>query len=137
MINFLVTMHAMSKKKIIKKRINKRPLYFNIIKYYDITRREMWQTFFKPSNVLFIVAITYSSLIELFLKILHHILVQLECLDENIRIDRNIRSKHIVCYSDEPRILAAEKGKINSIGISYIKLEVKETNWEGKDISCI
>jgi hypothetical protein len=126
------------KKELKKKRINKRPLYFNIIKYcYDITRREIWQTFFKPSNVRFIVAITYSSLIELFLKILNHILVQLEGLDENIRIDRKIGSKHIICYSDEPRILAAEKGKINSIGMSYIKLEVNETNWEGEDVSCI
>jgi hypothetical protein len=61
----------------------------------------------------------------------------LESLDENIQIDRRISSKNILCYGDEPRILVAETGKGNNISLSNIKLEVNETNWEDKDVSCI
>jgi hypothetical protein len=82
------------------------------------------------------VAITYSSLTrEFFLKRVNHILVQLEGLGENIRIDRWIGSKDILCYVGAPRILATKTGKSKSIGRSYIKLEVNETNWEDKDVS--
>ena len=75
--------------------------------------------------------------VEYFLKIINHILVQLEGLDENIWINGRIRSKDRVCYCVEPRILATETGKGNSIGLSYVELEVNETNWEHKDISSI
>ena len=74
---------------------------------------------------------------EYFLKIINHILVHLEGLDENIRINGRIRSKDCVCYSDGPNILATKTGKGNSIGLSYVELEVNETNWEHKDISLI
>jgi hypothetical protein len=59
----------------------------------------------------------------------------LEGLSENIRIDRRIGSKNILCYDDEPKILAAETGESNSIGGSNIKLEVNEPNWEDKNVS--
>jgi hypothetical protein len=87
------------------------------------------------------LGITNISLIivplELFLKIIDHIPVKLEGLGENIRIDGRIRSKDCICYGDEPRILAVETSKSNGIGFCYIQLEVNETNWEDKDVSCI
>jgi hypothetical protein len=87
------------------------------------------------------LGITNISLIivplKLFLKIIDHILIKLEGLGENIKIDGRIRSKDNIYYDDEPRILAAKTSKSNDIGFSYIKLEVNETNWEDKDVSCI
>ena len=74
---------------------------------------------------------------EYFLKIIDHILVHLEGLDENIRINGRIRSKDRICHCDNPKILATETRKGNSIGLSYVELEVNETNWEHKDISLI
>jgi hypothetical protein len=94
------------------------------------------QTQFKPYLTVH-CAITYSCLTELFLKIFNNMLVHLEGLTENIWIDKWIRSKDNLCYGDETRILAAETGKSNSISLSYIKLEVNETNWKDEDISCI
>jgi len=88
-----------------------------------------------------LLAITNIYLIivplELFLKIINHISVQLEGLGENISIDGRIRSKDCICYGDDPRILAAETGKGYGIGMPRIKLEVNETNWKDKDVSSI
>jgi hypothetical protein len=84
---------------------------------------------FNPSIGLLWLLRIYSSLsTEFFLKSLNHILVQLEGLDENIRINRRIGSKNIICYIDGSRILATKTGKSNSIGLSYINLEVNESN---------
>ena len=78
-----------------------------------------------------------AVLVELLLEIVNYILVHLECLGQNIGVDGRIRSKDCVCYGDHPRILAAETGKGDCIGLSHIKLEVNETNWEHKDVSLI
>jgi hypothetical protein len=83
------------------------------------------------------VAITYSSLI-LIPRTFSKETQQHSCpIDENIQIDRRIGSKNILCYGDEPKILAAKTGNGNNISLSNIKLGVNETNWEDKGISCV
>ncbi len=74
---------------------------------------------------------------ELFLKVINYIIVQLESLNKNIRIDGRIRSKDYVCYGNHPRILTAETGKGNSIGLPNVELEVNKANWEYKHIYLI
>ena len=61
------------------------------------------------------------------LKIGNHILIQLEGLCENTRIDWWVWAKDC--------ILAAEISEGNSLNFSYIELEVNQTNWENKNIS--
>jgi hypothetical protein len=72
---------------------------------------------------------------KLFLKIINHILVQLEGFGENNSIDERIRSKYCVCYGNTAWILATESRKGKSISASYIELELNETNWKHEDVS--
>ncbi|KAL5770529.1 hypothetical protein ACOSP7_014683 [Xanthoceras sorbifolium] len=74
---------------------------------------------------------------ELLLKRFHNILVQLEGLGENIRINGRIRSEDRVSYCDDTRILAAQTSYGNCLGFSYVKLEVNEPNWKNKHISLV
>ncbi|GLT53918.1 hypothetical protein SLA2020_271530 [Shorea laevis] len=80
---------------------------------------------YEPPNDSILLAITnISQIIRIFLKIIDDVPVELKGLGENIRIDGSIRSKDCICYGDEPRILATDTGKDNSIGMPWIKLEV-------------
>ena len=66
------------------------------------------------------------------LKLANDIFIQLKGLNKNIRIDGRVGAKDCVCNGDNPWILAS---KGNSIGVSYVELEVNETDWKNEDIS--
>ncbi len=83
------------------------------------------------SNIFLIVNL------EFFLKILNHILVKLEGLRENIRINGRIGSKDSIRYCDYTCILATETSNGNCIGFSHIELEVYETNRKDKHIPLV
>ena len=74
---------------------------------------------------------------KLFYEMVDNILVQLESLGENIRINRWIRSKCCICYSDYTRILTAQTSKSNSISLCNIELKVNEANRKYKNISWV
>ena len=68
---------------------------------------------------------------------LNHILVELEGLGENIRINGRIGSKDSICYCDYACILATETSNGNCIGFSHIELEVNEANRKHKHIPLV
>ncbi|CAN1233803.1 hypothetical protein LINPERPRIM_LOCUS4015, partial [Linum perenne] len=67
----------------------------------------------------------------------HNFLVQLECLGQHIRVDRWVRPKHSISYSDNSRVLAAQPSKGHGRSLGDVELEMDESNWENKHVTRI
>ncbi|KAL6183375.1 hypothetical protein ACLB2K_044786 [Fragaria x ananassa] len=72
---------------------------------------------------------------ELVLEILNDIVVNLEGLGENIKLDRRFGAENCVGYGDDTWVLAAKTGNGHGFVLSDVELEVNKTNREDKHIS--
>ncbi|KAF4378279.1 hypothetical protein F8388_010718 [Cannabis sativa] len=93
--------------------------------YYKI----IWQHLF---SLYLIVVIP-----KLLLKMVDNVLVNLEGLSKDIRVDGRVRTEHSICNGDHSSILAAESSKGNCWCVSFVELEMNQTNGEHEHISLV